>query len=71
MWTDSATVLQWLSSISKLPVFLANRVSENLESNTIDESFHVSSGDNPEDNGTRGITANALKESGWVKGPLS
>ena len=28
MWTDSTTVLQWLNSNSKLPVFVANRFSE-------------------------------------------
>ncbi|XP_063724298.1 phenoloxidase-activating factor 3-like [Symsagittifera roscoffensis] len=65
MWTDSTTALQCLNSTSKLPVFVANRVSEILESTTIDEWFHVSSGDNPEDTGTRGITAEALKKSVW------
>ena len=28
MWTDSTTVLQWLSFTEKLPVFVANRVGE-------------------------------------------
>ena len=63
------TVLQWLNSTSKLLVFVANRFSKLLGSTTIDERFHVSSGDNPADTGTRGITAEALKESGWLKGP--
>ena len=31
MWTDSTTVLQWLHSIDKKPVFVANRVAEFLE----------------------------------------
>ena len=53
-----------------LPVFVANRVSEVLEYTTIDAWFHVSSGGNPADTGTCGITAEALKESGWVKGPF-
>ena len=26
MWTDKTTVLQWLNSTEKLPVFIANRV---------------------------------------------
>ena len=69
IWTDSTTVLQWLNSTSKLPVFVAMRVSEILESTTIDEWLHVSSGDKPAEPGTRCITAEALKESGWVKGP--
>ena len=37
MWTDSTTVLQWLNSTEKLPVFVANHVGEILESTTIDE----------------------------------
>ena len=28
MWTDSTTVLQWLHSLEKQPVFVANRVAE-------------------------------------------
>ena len=68
IWRDSTTVLQCLSSTSKLPVFVANRVSEVLETTTIDEWFHVSSGDNPVDTGTLRITAKAHQESRWVKG---
>ncbi|XP_063727478.1 uncharacterized protein LOC134855029 [Symsagittifera roscoffensis] len=60
MWTDSTTVLQWLNSTSKQPVFVANRVAEILESTSIDQWFHVLSGDNPADTGTRGITADSL-----------
>ena len=53
MWTDSTTVLQWLNSTEKLPVFVDNRVGEILESTTIDEWRHVLSGDNPANTGTR------------------
>ena len=69
MWTDSTTVLQWLNSTEKLPVFVANRVGEILESTTIDEWHHVLSGDNPADTGTRVISLEALKDSSWVIGP--
>ena len=41
MWTDSSTVLQWLASADKQPVFVANRVAEILETTTIDQRFHV------------------------------
>ena len=69
MWTDSTTVLQWLNSTEKLPVFVANRVGEILESTTIDEWHHVLSGDNPTDTGTWGISSEALKDSSWVTEP--
>ena len=69
MWTDSTTVLQWLNSSDKFPVFVANRVGEILESTTINEWHHVLSGDNPADTGTRGISLEALKDNTRVIGP--
>ena len=69
MWTDSTTVLQWLNSTSKHPVFVANRVAKILESTSIDQWFHVLSGDSPADTRTRDITADSLKQSSWVNGP--
>ena len=52
MWTKSTTVLQWLHSIDKQPVFVANRVTEILELNKVDESIHATA-----DAGTRGLSA--------------
>ena len=69
IWTDTTTILQWLNSTENLPVFVANRIGELLESTTIDEWHHVLSGDNPADTGTRGISSEALKDSSWVVGP--
>ena len=69
MWTDSTTVLQWLHSLEKQPVFVANRVAEILELTTVDEWFYVQSADNPADAGTRGLSSKALLESCWLKGP--
>ena len=66
LWTDSTTVLQWLKSSDKLPVIVANRVGEILDSTTIDEWHHVQSGGNPADTGTQGISSEALKDSSWV-----
>ena len=37
IWTDSTTVLQWLHSLEKQPVFVTNRVAEILELPTVDE----------------------------------
>ena len=68
MWTVCTTVLQWLNSTEKLPLFVANRVGEIPESTTIDEWHHVLSGNNPADTGTRGISSEALKDSSWVIG---
>ena len=65
MWTDSTTVLQWLNSTSKQPVFVANRVAEILESTSIDQLFYVLSRKTP----LTPDTADSLKQSSWVNGP--
>ena len=49
MLTDSTTGLQWLCSLDKQPIFVANRVSEILEPTTVDQWFHLSSADSPAD----------------------
>ena len=69
MWTDSTTVIQWLHSEAKQPVFIANRVSEILELTTIDQWSHVGTTDNPADDVTRGLPIESLNDSAWVKGP--
>ena len=69
MWTDSSTVLQWLASADKQPVFVANRVAEILETTTIDQWFHVPTANNPANAGTRGLAAADLPSCCWVKGP--
>ena len=50
-------------------MFVANREAEILESTSIDQLFHVLSVDNPAEPGSRGITADSLKQSSWVSGP--
>ena len=37
MWTDSTAVLQWLNSLDKQPIFVANRVPEILEGTSVDQ----------------------------------
>ena len=69
MWTDSTTVLQWLHSLEKQPVFVANRVADILELTTADEWYHVQSADNPADAGTRGLSTKAHLQSSWLNGP--
>ena len=71
MLIDSTTVLHWLNSTSKQPIFVANRVCEILEHTSVDEWNHVASSDNPADAGTRGMSAEVLQSSSWVRGPNS
>ena len=37
LWTDSTIVLQWLTSLDKQPIFIANLVSEILETTSADQ----------------------------------
>ena len=69
MRTDSTTVLQWINSTNKHPIFIANRVSEILENTSVDQWNHVATCDNPADASTRGMPAEVLQSSSWVKGP--
>ena len=69
MRTDSPTVLQWLHSIDKKPVFVAKRVAEILALTTVDEWNHVPTADKPADAGTRGLPVNALLDRSWIKSP--
>ena len=69
MWSDSSTVLQWLTSSEKQPTFVANRVCEILDLTTVDEWHYVPTAHNPADAGTRGMSATALLNSCWLSGP--
>ena len=69
MWTDSTIVLQWINSTNKHPIFIANRVSEILENTSVDQWNRVATCDNPADAGTRGMSAEVLQSSSWVRGP--
>ena len=69
LWTYSTTVLQWLNSTSKQPIIVANSVCEILEHTSVDEWKHIASSDNPADAGTRGMSAEVLQSSSWVRGP--
>ena len=63
MWSDSTTVLQWIHSLDKQPIFVANRVAEILDLTTTDEWNYVKSSENPADAGTRGLSAKSLVSS--------
>ena len=68
MWSDNSTVLQWLNSLEKQPTFVANRVCEILQLNTVDDWLYVHRAHNPADAGTRGMPATALLNSCWLNG---
>ena len=69
MWTDSTSVLHWLHSTSKQSIFLADRVCEILEHTSVDEWNRVASSNNPAAAGTRGMSAEVLQSSSWVRDP--
>lgn len=60
-WTDSTIVLSWLRRLPpKTPPFVVNRVQNILEYSSADQWRHVSTGDNPADLASRGVTADKL-----------
>ena len=69
MCTDSTTVPQWIHSIEKQPVFIANRVALILDLTTTDKSNYAYSSMNPADTGTESLSGSALADSNWMKGP--
>ena len=69
MWTDSTTILQWVNSNEKQPIFVAKGVCEMLEYTSVDQWIHVATKDNRADACTRGMPAEALHLSSWIKGP--
>ena len=71
MWTESSTVLQWLASANKQPVFVANRVAEILDTTTIDQRFHVPTANNPADAGTRVSLQQIFQVVAGLKGLIS
>ncbi len=71
LWTDSSTVLTWLSSEScHYKVFVGNRVAEIQELTENCSWRYVDSASNPADDLTRGKPLNVLTEMNrWSQGP--
>ena len=67
-WTDSTVVLKWTNSANKDPIFIANRIGEILENTSVDHWNHVATCDNTAHAGTRGMYAEVLHSSSWVRG---
>lgn len=70
-WTDSMIVLAWLRSHpSKWQTFVANRVSEIIQTINNTNWRHVKSSDNPADLASRGIDASEFSDKEiWWNGP--
>ena len=68
MWSDSQTVLHWISSQKALKPYVSHRVAEILS--VSNKWNYVPSADNPADLLTRGITFQQLSSSTiWQHGP--
>ena len=70
-WTDSNTVLRYLKNESRrFKPFVANRVTEILESSIPGEWNYIHTSQNPADCCTRGLSATALANAwSWLRGP--
>ena len=67
MWTDSTSVLQWLNSTTKHPIFIVNRVCEILEKTSVDGWNHVASSDKQADASFHCMSAEVFQVSSWVR----
>lgn len=70
-WTDSTTVLKYISNETKrFHTFVANRVSVIREATCVEQWRYVSSKENPADEASRGMKAeDFLGHSRWINGP--
>ena len=70
-WTDSEVVLAWLQGhASRWPTFVAHRVAEIQDAYPARCWNYVTSGNNPTDKATRGLTSDELtSDKFWWDGP--
>ncbi|XP_037501540.1 uncharacterized protein LOC119375434 [Rhipicephalus sanguineus] len=69
-WTDSLVALHWIRAKTRNRDLISNRVAEISKLTNPDTWAHCSSGENPADLLTRGVSAKALLESDkWWHGP--
>ena len=60
-WTDSMTVLQYVTNEKRFKPFIANRVTEIHDASTPEQWRHAPTSLNPADEGSRGMDIHALK----------
>ncbi len=69
-YTDSKIVLGYIQNTSqRFYVYVANRVAQIRSSTKPEQWYHVGSGLNPADIGTRFMPANTLPHTNWFSGP--
>ncbi|GIX79699.1 uncharacterized protein CEXT_235721 [Caerostris extrusa] len=68
-WTDSSTVLTWITSREQWSVFVTNRISEIRKLTTSEDWFHISTDQNLSDILSRGCVPKQLQKHKWWQGP--
>ncbi|GIX89430.1 hypothetical protein CDAR_304291 [Caerostris darwini] len=68
-WTDSSTVLTWITSREQWSVFVTNRISEIRKLTTSEDWFHITTDQNPADILSRGCGPKQLQKHKWWQGP--
>ena len=61
--TVTLTILQWINSNEKQPIFVAHRVCDILEYTSVDQRNHIPTKHNKTDAGTRALFADILQIS--------
>ncbi|GFS59516.1 integrase catalytic domain-containing protein [Nephila pilipes] len=68
-WTDSSTVLTWITRREQWSVFVTNRISEIRKLTTSEDWLHISTDQNPADILSRGCGPKQLQKCKWWQGP--
>ncbi|GFS46902.1 integrase catalytic domain-containing protein [Nephila pilipes] len=68
-WTDSSTVLTWITRREQWSVFVANRISEIRKLTASEDWLHISTDQNPADILSRGSGPKQLQKCKWWQGP--
>ncbi|GFU25879.1 pro-Pol polyprotein, partial [Nephila pilipes] len=68
-WTDSSTVLTWITRREQWSVFVTNRISEIRKLTTSEDWLHISTDQNPADILSRGWGPKQLQKCKWWQGP--
>ncbi|GFT61831.1 uncharacterized protein LOC103523973 [Nephila pilipes] len=68
-WTDSSTVLTWITRREQWSVFVTNRISEIRKLTTSEDWLHISTDQNPADILSRGCGPKQLQKCKWWQEP--